>query len=213
MPTAGLPLPLRNALAALAIAALDDDSAVAALRWLAEPTGELAPDAAKRLADVHLVEPGGAVLLEVHATHAAVAAAHAARALSAAAAHRDALPPSSDTPIAVAIRGAAVLWREGLFFEVHEVLEAVWKTAKGDTRQALQGVIQIAVAYHHLAHGNPRGARTLMTEGRGRLERVPPSVLWPLDVGALLDATAPWATALVGHRPTPPAHPLLALAG
>ena len=106
MPTAGLPLPLRNALAALAIAALDDDSAVAALRWLAEPTGELAPGAAKRLADVHLVEPGGAVLLEVHATHAAVAAAHAARALSAAAAHRDALPPSSDTPIAVAIRGA-----------------------------------------------------------------------------------------------------------
>ena len=106
-----------------------------------------------------------------------------------------------------------MLWREGLFFEVHEVLEAVWKTAKGDTRQALQGVIQIAVAYHHLSHGNSRGARTLMTEGRGRLERVPPSVLWPLDVGALLDATAPWATALVGRRPTPPAHPLLALAG
>src|SRR6266550_3858742 len=95
----------------------------------------------------------------------------------------------------------------------HEVLEAVWKTAKGDTRQALQGVIQIAVAYHHLSHGNSRGARTLMTEGRGRLERVPSSVLWPLDVGALLDATAPWATALVGRRPTPPAHPLLALAG
>src|SRR5205814_1522910 len=126
-----------------------------------EPTGELAPGAAKRLADVHLVEPGGAVLLEVHATHAAVAAAHAARALRAAAAHRDAPPPSSDTPIAVAIRGAAVLWREGLFFEVHEVLEAVWKTAKGDTRQALQGVIQIAVAYHHLSHGNSRGGTTL----------------------------------------------------
>src|SRR5256885_4001642 len=57
-----------------------------------------------------------------------------------------------------------------------------------------------SVAYHHLSHGNSRGARTLMTEGRGRLERVPPSVLWPLDVGALLDATAPWATALVGDR-------------
>src|SRR5204862_7355124 len=124
---------------------------VAALRWLAEPTGELAPGAAKRLADVHLVEPGGAVLLEVHATHAAVAAAHAARALRAAAAHRDAPPPSSDTPIAVAIRGAAVLWREGLFFEVHEVLEAVWNTAKGATRHAIQCGIRTAGSYPRLS--------------------------------------------------------------
>jgi len=210
MPTSGFPLPLRNALAELAVAAFADDAAAAALAWLATPTGAPPSAAATRLAAAHLVDLGDPALLPVHRPHAEAVAAHAARAVRAV---RAFTPAGADDSTAHACRVAAALWNERLFFEVHEVLEAVWKTAKGDTRQALQGVIQIAVAYHHLAHGNPRGARTLMTEGRGRLERVPPSVLSPLDVGALLDATAPWATALVGHRPTPPAHPLLALAG
>ena len=212
MATAGLPLPLRNALATLTIAALDDEAAAGALRWLVDPAGEPPADAARHLADVHLVDPGGVVLLEVHATHASAAAAHAARALRAAAAYRDA-PASSDPPVETAIRRAAALWRERLFFEVHEVLEAVWKTASGDTRQALQGVIQIAVAYHHLGHGNARGGRTLMAEGRARLAHVAPDVLPPLDIGALLDATAECAAALASHRPAPPGHPLLALDG
>jgi len=96
---------------------------------------------------------------------------------------------------------------------VHEVLEAVWKTAAGEPRQALQGVIQIAVAYHHLAHGNLRGARALMTEGRARLVSVPASALSPLDVRALIEATAPWAAALGAGGPLPPDPPALTLAG
>jgi len=53
---------------------------------------------------------------------------------------------------------AAALWDARLFFEVHEVLEAVWQRAAGETRQALQGLIQIAVAFYHLAGGNLRAA-------------------------------------------------------
>ena len=211
MVTRGLPLPLRNALAALAIAALDDDAAVAALEWLTHPGGEPPASAQRWLADLHLVERGGTALLDVHAPHAPAAAAHAVRALRAAGAHRAAAPPRAADPTTAAVWRAAALWRERLFFEVHEVLEAEWKTAVGEMRQALQGVIQIAVAYHHLAHGNLRGARTLMTEGRARLEGVASSALPPLDLRALLAATAPWAAAIGAGGPLPLDAPALVL--
>jgi len=201
--TPGFPLPLRNALAELGLAACEDDAAAAALGWLAAPADAPLPAAAARLAAVHLIDPGGRALLPVHAPHAAAVAAHARRALRAAAAFRRG-PPGAG--VVRACRVAAALWNEGLFFEVHEVLEAVWKTAAGTERQALQGVIQIAVAYHHLAHGNRRGARSLLAEGRSRLASVPTTALPALDVAGLLAATAPWEAALA-RRETPAAEP------
>ena len=188
MVSSGFPLPLRNALAELTIAALEDADARRALAWLATPTAVLSPEAAARLAAVHLIDPGGCELLAVHEAHADAVAAHAARALRAAAGH--VAGQTVADPISRALRQAAALWRERLFFEVHEVLEDVWQTAAGDVRQALQGIIQIAVAYHHLAHGNRRGARTLMHEGRARLAAVPATTLPRLDAPALLAATA-----------------------
>ena len=50
MTIARFPLPLRNALAELAIASLEDEEAVAALRWLAAPSGPPAGAAAWRTA-------------------------------------------------------------------------------------------------------------------------------------------------------------------
>ena len=80
---ARFPLPLRNALAELAIAGLDDEDAAAALRWLAAPSSPPAGAAAARLAAVHLIDAGGGALLAVHAPHGDAAAAHAERALRA----------------------------------------------------------------------------------------------------------------------------------
>ena len=57
----------------------------------------------------------------------------------------------------------------GLHFEVHELLEPYWVRASGEAKETLQGLIQVAVAYAHLANGNLRGARALMEEGRSRL--------------------------------------------
>jgi predicted metal-dependent hydrolase len=108
---------------------------------------------------------------------------------------------------------AAALWNELLFFEVHEVLEAVWKNAQGAERQALQGVIQIAVAFHHLAHGNRRGARTLLAEGRARLDAVPDATLPALDVARLLAETAPWEAALLRGEDPDGKPPRLEVAG
>jgi len=202
----GFPLPLRNALAELALAAFDDDAAAAALSWLAAPAGAPPPSAGARLAAVHLVEPGGDTLLAVHAGHAAAVAAHAARAGSAVHAFDR---PRGGAGVRRACRVAAALWNERLFFEVHEVLEAAWKTAAGAERQALQGVIQIAVAFHHLAHGNVRGGRSLLVEGRGRLAGIRPETLPALDVARLLAATESWERALDHGGPLPDAPPRL----
>ena len=62
-----------------------------------------------------------------------------------------------------------MLFDAGLYFEVHEVLEPHWTRASGAGRQALQGLIQIAVAFQHLANSNIDGARSLLVEGGARL--------------------------------------------
>jgi hypothetical protein len=86
---------------------------------------------------------------------------------------------AADALRAISLRGArdldetlevaGVLFDAGLFFEVHEALEPHWREARGDTREALRGLIQIAVGYHHWAHGNPRGARALLEAGAARV--------------------------------------------
>lgn len=200
-----VPLPLRNALAELAIAALDDAGARATLAWLERPAAPAPAGVADHLVHLQLAEPGERALSTLYTPHAETIAHHARRALRAAARHR--APAASADEVTSALHRAVALWEEELFFEVHEVLEAVWATAHGDLRQALQGVIQVAVGLHHLAHGNPRGARKLLHDGRARLAGVAETTLAAVDQAGLLADTAPWEDALArGERPdgTPP---------
>jgi hypothetical protein len=115
------------------------------------------------------------------------------------------------TPLKTALREAACLWREGLFFEAHERLEGEWRVLAGRRRSALQGVIQLAVALHHLAHGNARGAASLVTKGRAHLER-DGTTLAEVDGRALVTAFARWEHAFhVGRWPSRLAPPALVL--
>ncbi|HKD00751.1 MAG TPA: DUF309 domain-containing protein [Methylomirabilota bacterium] len=91
------------------------------------------------------------------------------RALSAAAALAE-LPARHRDSRADILNAAAALFDAHLYFEVHELLEPVWRDAGGGEREALQGLIQIAVGYQHLANGNLAGARALLDEGRRRLD-------------------------------------------
>lgn len=68
-----------------------------------------------------------------------------------------------------ALVAARCLFDAGVLFEVHEVLEPHWRDATGPVREALQGLIQIAVGYQHLANDNLDGARALLDEGVERL--------------------------------------------
>lgn len=106
--------------------------------------------------------------------------------------------PVFETRLDGALTAAAVLFDAGLHFEVHEVLEPHWTRASGAERQALQGLIQIAVGFQHLANGNVEGARSLLIDGGARLRdgRLP---------GLDLDRFADAAVAAASHLADGPA--------
>src|SRR5206468_79561 len=63
----------------------------------------------------------------------------------------------------------AARWDQHHYFDVHKLLEPSWRQAEGGERETLQGLIQVAVGYQHLANGNLAGARALLGEGCHRL--------------------------------------------
>ncbi len=89
--------------------------------------------------------------------------------------------------LADALEVAALLFDAGLYFETHEVLEPWWREAAGAAREALQGLIQVAVGYQHRDNGNVAGARALLAEGSLRLHGL---ALGELDLGAFARAAA-----------------------
>jgi hypothetical protein len=78
-------------------------------------------------------------------------------------------PTRVEPSLEEALAAAAVLFDAGLYFEVHELLEPHWVRASGAERHALQGLIQVAVAFQHLDNGNVEGARSLLVDGSARL--------------------------------------------
>lgn len=72
------------------------------------------------------------------------------------------------------------------FFTCHEVWEELWIKETGPARQYFKGLIQAAVALHHLGKGNLHGARKLAASSRGYLDPYRPTYLG-LDVDQFLD--------------------------
>lgn len=58
------------------------------------------------------------------------------------------------------------------FWDAHESWEQIWLQAD-ESAQFLQGLIQIAAAYHHIQRGTIRGAGRLFEAARKRLEPYP----------------------------------------
>ncbi len=59
------------------------------------------------------------------------------------------------------------------FWHAHEAWEGPWLVATGDEREFLQGLIQVAAAYHHVQRGTFRGGVRLFDAALRRLERFP----------------------------------------
>src|SRR4029077_3839687 len=55
------------------------------------------------------------------------------------------------------------------FWEAHEAWETIWLVAESDVEQFLQGMIQLAAAYHHVKRGTHRGAVRLFEAALRRL--------------------------------------------
>src|SRR5271165_4916491 len=87
------------------------------------------------------------------------------------------------------------------FFEAHETWEEIWLASPEPERTFLQGIIQIAAAFHHYTRGNTQGARNLLKAGLGRLERFP-AIHNQLALAALRAEARTWADMLTrGHDP------------
>lgn len=86
-------------------------------------------------------------------------------------------------------------FNSGQYFECHETLEDLWRKMAVEVeistaqelseKQLVQGIIQVAVAYHHLRRGNVKGARRLFERALPRLRQAQATSLG-LDVLSLL---------------------------
>jgi len=76
-------------------------------------------------------------------------------------------------------------------FEAHEALEVVWLKTNGARKTVLQGVIQVAAAFHHRTRRNDAGFRSLLEKGCTKLEGLEIAID-RLDLLDLLEQLRPW---------------------
>jgi uncharacterized protein len=87
------------------------------------------------------------------------------------------------------------------FFEAHEVWEEIWLVESEPEKTFLQGLIQLAAAYHHYEHGNPSGTESLLASGIVKLLRFP-EAHHGLSIGELRTVAKHWAR-LLGNGKNP----------
>ncbi len=66
-------------------------------------------------------------------------------------------------------------FNQAKFYACHDTLEALWMEATEPPKSFYQGILQIAVACHHLENHNWRGAVILLGQGMSRLQKYQPS--------------------------------------
>ena len=69
------------------------------------------------------------------------------------------------------VQRAVLLWNEGLFFEVHEILERVWNDEQRWRKEALRGLIQAAGVFVHRERGAGEAAANLAARAASHLRR------------------------------------------
>ena len=76
---------------------------------------------------------------------------------------------------ATLLQEAIQLFNDRKFFECHEALEEVWMPERGARRRFLQGLIHLAVGFHHSQRGNLEGASLQLRKGLRKLDAYLPS--------------------------------------
>ncbi|MGZ5473193.1 MAG: DUF309 domain-containing protein [Thermoanaerobaculia bacterium] len=84
--------------------------------------------------------------------------------------HPSGLHPSGLHP---SLAAGLELFNAREFWHAHEALESLWLEASGDEKTFLQGLIQLAAAYHHVQRGTFRGAIRLFDAALSKLATVP----------------------------------------
>lgn len=86
----------------------------------------------------------------------------------------------------MALERGLELIRDGEYFEAHEELEEEWRTAPASERDFLQGLVHVAVAWHHAARGNRPGCERQLEKAERRLGGYRPEHRG-VDVALVLD--------------------------
>jgi uncharacterized protein len=64
--------------------------------------------------------------------------------------------------------------RRGEYFEAHESLEDAWRAAEPAEKDFFQGLVHVAVAWHHAGRGNRPGCERQLAKAKRRLEPFSP---------------------------------------
>jgi len=72
-----------------------------------------------------------------------------------------------------ALDEGVALFNDHRFWHAHESWETIWLEAKDPEKRFLQGLIQLAAAYHHVQRGTLRGAGRLFDAALAKLEPFP----------------------------------------
>jgi|SRR5208282_176015 len=86
------------------------------------------------------------------------------------------------------------LFNRAQFFDAHEALENAWRSVPVNQplRRHLQGMVQLAVAFHHVSKGNCVGARSVLERAMRNLNGA--EISFPdLDLVRLRADLAPWS--------------------
>jgi predicted metal-dependent hydrolase len=104
----------------------------------------------------------------------------------------------------VSLERGVELMRAERWFDAHEELEDEWRDAPPAERDFLQGLVHVAVAWHHAGRGNRPGCERQLEKAARRLARYAPTHRG-VDVATVLEQVAD-ARALVadGSLALPP---------
>jgi predicted metal-dependent hydrolase len=93
------------------------------------------------------------------------------------------------------------LFNQTHFFDAHEALEDVWRLVPADHSSKLhfQGLVQVAVAFHHQSTGNLVGARSVLARALRNL-RGGEATFPHIDLTRLRDESQQWVDYLATDR-------------
>jgi predicted metal-dependent hydrolase len=94
------------------------------------------------------------------------------------------------------------LFNQAEFFDAHEALEDIWRAAPPENKKFLQGMVQIAVAFHHYSTGNRVGMRSVLERAIRNLSQ-PSGNFGHIELPALLQSLGQWREALDHDLPLP----------
>jgi predicted metal-dependent hydrolase len=89
------------------------------------------------------------------------------------------------------------------FFGAHELFEDLWRVAPEAERLFLQGLVQIAVAFHHESEGNRTGAESVMRRALKNLSGYPDQFA-RVQLGPLRKSLQEWTQSFGDGAPSPP---------